>query len=70
MTKFIYVGGKDAPERINFMGKALFTLGGDPVEVDDERMIEKLKNIPAFKEYTAKVAPKPKSPKPVAKKAK
>jgi hypothetical protein len=65
-VKFIYIGDDNQPpQKIKFMGEVEFSLHGEPVDVENERLIEKLSKHRCFKKAEA---PKPKAKaKPKAK---
>ena len=62
MAKYQYVGtGETPPLSIKFMGKVRFQLKGAYVEVEDEKILQKLAGNKSFKLKTAKKAAKKKT---------
>jgi hypothetical protein len=57
--KFRYISfGDEPPKSINFMGAVEFELDGEPVEITDSKIINKLRGNMCFEE----VKPVPKTP--------
>lgn len=64
MEKYQYVGeGPTPPLSIKFMGKIRFQLKGAYVEVEDEKILQKIAGNKSFKLKTAKKTAKKKAPK-------
>jgi len=56
--KYIFLGSSpDSARTINFMGRYKFTVGGEPVEVTDPEVLDKLKNHKFFEEISDKIKP-------------
>lgn len=52
MPEFVYIGdGRDSPAYTTFKGVP-FRLHGDPVNVEDPHIVEKLRGNPTFQEFT------------------
>ena len=54
--KYIFLGSSpDSARTINFMGRVEFTVGGEPVEVTDLEVLDKLRTHKFFKAVDDKV---------------